>query len=108
MFFAHQWRECMAYATTDDLMSGEWSDTKVIMLPTTTSNTNHMAVCDFNGKSYFIYHNGSLPKGNGYRRSACVCKLNFNEDGTGYYMAHHDSEKETLEEKVMIQHYKML
>ena len=82
LFFAHQWRECMAYATTDDLMSGEWSDTKVIMLPTTTSNTNHMAVCDFNGKSYFIYHNGSLPKGNGYRRSACVRELIFNEDGS--------------------------
>lgn len=82
LFFAHQWRECMAYATTDDLMSGKWSDTKMIMLPTTTSNTNHMAVCDFKGKSYFIYHNGSLPKGNGYRRSACVRVLEFNEDGS--------------------------
>ena len=82
LFFAHQWRECMAYATTDDLLSGEWSDTKMIMLPTTTSNTNHMAVCDFGGKSYFIYHNGSLPKGNGYRRSACVRSLEFNEDGS--------------------------
>ena len=82
LFFAHQWRECMAYATTSDLLSGEWSDTKVIMLPTTTSNTNHMAVCDFKGETYFIYHNGSLPKGNGYRRSACIRKLEFNEDGS--------------------------
>lgn len=82
LFFAHKWRECMAYATTDDLMSGDWSETKVIMLPTTTSNTNHMAVCDFNGMSYFIYHNGSLPKGNGYRRSACIRTLEFNEDGS--------------------------
>ena len=82
LFFAHQWRECMAYATTDDLMSGDWSETKIIMLPTTTSNTNHMGVCDFNGETFFIYHNGSLPKGNGYRRSACVRKLTFNEDGS--------------------------
>ena len=82
LFFANNWRECMAYATTDDLMSGEWSETKIIMLPTTTSNTNHMAVCDFNGKTFFIYHNGSLPKGNGYRRSACVRSLEFNEDGS--------------------------
>lgn len=82
LFFAHNWRECMAYATTDDLLSGEWSDTKVIMLPTTTSNTNHMAVCDFKGESFFIYHNGSLPKGNGYRRSACVRKLEFDSDGS--------------------------
>ena len=82
LFFAHQWRECMAYATTDDLLNGEWSQTKLIMYPTSTSNTNHMGVCDFKGETYFIYHNGSLPKGNGYRRSACVRKLTFNEDGS--------------------------
>lgn len=82
LFFAHQWRECMAYATTDDLLQGEWSKTTLIMNPTTTSNTNHMAVCDFKGETYFIYHNGSLPKGNGYRRSACIRKLQFNDDGS--------------------------
>ena len=72
----------MAYATTDDLLSGKWSDTKVIMNPTTTSNTNHMAVFDFKDKTYFVYHNGSLPAGSGYRRSACIVELNINEDGT--------------------------
>lgn len=82
LFFAHQWRECMAYATTDDLLNGTWSETNLIMNPTSTSNTNHMAVCDFKGKSYFIYHNGSLPKGNGFRRSVCVRELSFNEDGS--------------------------
>ena len=82
LFFAHQWRECMAYATTDDLLSGEWSDTNVIMNPTATSNTNHMAVFDFNGKTYFVYHNGSLPAGSGFRRTACIVELNFNEDGS--------------------------
>lgn len=82
LFFAHQWRECMAYATTDDLLSGEWSDTVKIMNPTATSNTNHMAVFDFKGKTYFVYHNGSLPGGSGYRRTPCIVELSFNDDGS--------------------------
>lgn len=82
LFYAHSWRECMAYATTDDLSSGEWEFGNVIMYPTSTSNTNHMAVFDFKGKTYFVYHNGSLPGGNGYRRSACITELHFNEDGS--------------------------
>lgn len=82
LFFANGWRENMAYAVTDDLINGDWSLTNIIMMPTTTSNTNHMAVIDFKGETYFIYHNGSLPAGSGFRRSACVVKLNFNDDGS--------------------------
>lgn len=82
LFYAYNWRECMAYATTDDLLNGKWEFGQVLMMPTATSNTNHMAVFDFKGKTYFVYHNGSLPGGNGYRRSACVTELVFAEDGT--------------------------
>jgi hypothetical protein len=82
MFYAHGWREQMAYATTDDLMNGDWKFAKVLMTPTTTSNTNHMSVIDFKGKTYFIYHNGSLPGGNGYKRVANIEELKINEDGT--------------------------
>ena len=82
LFFAHEWRESMAYATVDDLMSGEWSDTVRIMYPTATSNTNHPAVIDFKGKTYFIGHNGALPAGSGFRRSVTVQELVFNEDGS--------------------------
>lgn len=82
LFYAHSWRECMAYATTDDLTSGQWNFGNVIMYPTATSNTNHMAVFDFKGKTYFVYHNGSLPGGNGYRRSPCITELQFEEDGS--------------------------
>lgn len=82
LFYAFGWRERMAYATTDNLMTGMWKFGKVLMEPTATSNTNHMAVFDFKGKTYFVYHNGSLPGGNGYRRSACITELTFNEDGS--------------------------
>lgn len=81
LFYAYGWREQMAYATTDDLMNGRWYFGDIIMEPTATSNTNHPAVVDFQGKTYFIYHNGSLPKGSGYRRIACVEELVFESDG---------------------------
>lgn len=82
LFYAYGWREQMAYATTDDLMSGTWTFGSIIMGPTATSNTNHMAVFDFKGKTYFVYHNGSLPGGSGFRRVACVTELKFNADGS--------------------------
>lgn len=82
MFFATDWREQMAYATTDDIMSNDWDFGGVIMEPSATANTNHMAVFDFKGQSYFVYHDGSLPHGSGYRRVACVEKFDINADGT--------------------------
>ena len=72
----------MAYATTDDLLYGEWNFQTILMEPTATSNTNHMSVIDFMGKTYFFYHNGSLDGGSGYRRVVCVEELTFQEDGT--------------------------
>lgn len=86
LFYAYGWREQMAYATTDDLMEGQYTFQSIIMHPTATSNTNHMAVFDFLGKTWFIYHNGSLPKGSGYRRVACVEQLQFLEDGSIPYI----------------------
>ena len=82
LFYASGWREGMSYATTDDLLNGEWSEGKEIARPNVTSNTNHMAVIDFKGKTYFIYHNGALAGGNGYRRFANITELKFNEDGS--------------------------
>lgn len=82
LFYAYGWREQMAYATTDDLMNGTFTFGKILMPPTATSNTNHMAVFDFKGKTYFVYHNGSVRGGSGYRRTACITEMHFNEDGS--------------------------
>jgi len=83
LFYAYGWRERMAYAMCEsDPLNAVWQNSTLLMLPTATSNTNHMAVFDFQGKTYFMHHNGSLPAGNGYRRSACLTELTFNEDGT--------------------------
>lgn len=86
IFYAYGWREKMAYATTDDLMDGMVTYQATIMQPSATSNTNHMAVFDFLGKTWFVYHNGSLPNGSGYRRVACIQELKFNEDGSVPYI----------------------
>ncbi len=82
MFFAKDWREQWAYATTDDVMSGSWDYENLMMSANATSNTSHGMVFDFNGKTYFIYHNGALPGGSGYRRVANIQEVVFNEDGT--------------------------
>lgn len=86
LFYAYGWREEMAYATMPSnksiLDNGTWTYKGILMGPTATSNTNHMAVFDFQGKTYFIYHNGSLPGGSGFRRSACIAEMKFNDDGT--------------------------
>lgn len=82
LFYAYGWREQMAYVTTDDLLDGKFSTPTVLMKAPASSNTNHMAVFDFNGKTYFIYHNGMLPGGSGYRRVANIAEVHFNEDGS--------------------------
>lgn len=85
LFGAFGWREQMGYATSDS-MYGPWTWGGIIMEPTATSNTNHPSVIDFNGKTYFIYHNGSLVWGSGFRRSVCVSEMTFNDDGTIPYI----------------------
>ncbi|MGN0182092.1 MAG: family 43 glycosylhydrolase [Candidatus Ornithomonoglobus sp.] len=82
LFFAKDWREQWAYAVTDDLLSGEWEYGGLITPPTATSNTSHGGVFDFNGSTYFIYHNGALPGGSGFRRVANIGELFFNTDGS--------------------------
>lgn len=83
MFYAYGWREQMAYATAEagDFYNAYFEYQGIIMSPSATSNTNHPAVFDFKGKTYFVYHNGSLPKGSGFRRVACVEELIFDENG---------------------------
>lgn len=95
VFFASHWREEMAYATCSPESFGAKSNWKYgggiegyghLMEPTATSNTNHPAVFDFNGKTYFVYHNGSLPGGSGFRRVICIEEMMFNEDGSIEYI----------------------
>jgi hypothetical protein len=37
---------------------------------------------DYEGKSYFFYHNGALPGGGSYKRSVCIEEFTYNADGS--------------------------
>lgn len=61
---------------------GEWGFKGIIADISFNSETNRPASLDFEGKSYFFYHNGALPGGGSHRRSVCIDFLNYNPDGT--------------------------
>ena len=80
--YAYQFPEKIAYAMSRS-PEGPWVFKGLLNEVAGNSNTNHQAIIDFKGRSYFIYHNGSLPTdGGSFRRSVCVDYLYYNKDGT--------------------------
>ena len=80
--YAYDFPEKTAYAMGKSI-TGPWEYKGILNEVAGNSNTNHQAIIDFKGKSYFIYHNGSLPThGSSFHRSVCVDRLFYNEDGT--------------------------
>jgi arabinoxylan arabinofuranohydrolase len=64
---------------------GPWTFGGDIMAKETgtgSSFTNHPGVIDYQGKSYFFYHNGALPGGGDYKRSVCVEEFTYGADGS--------------------------
>ncbi|KAJ4332695.1 hypothetical protein N0V87_008191 [Didymella glomerata] len=68
--------------STGPSITGPWTYRGLVMATAGASFTNHPAVIDFAGSSYFFYHNGALPGGSGYTRSVAVEKFTYNSDGT--------------------------
>jgi arabinoxylan arabinofuranohydrolase len=62
--------------------TGPWTYRGTVMPRQGGSFTNHAAVIDFNGGSYFFYHNGALPGGGGFTRSVAVEKFTYGPGGT--------------------------
>lgn len=79
--YAHGWPEQIAYATSSG-PTGPWTYRGIINGVIPGCGTNHQAIIDFKGASYFIYHNAALPTGGDYRRSVCIERLYYNADGT--------------------------
>ncbi len=77
--YAYGWPEKIAYATSSS-PTGPWTYRGIINDYVPNCGTNHQAIIEFNGNSYFIYHNGLL--GGDYRRSVCIDRLYYNSDGT--------------------------
>jgi arabinoxylan arabinofuranohydrolase len=72
--------ENIAYATSTS-PTGPWASRGTIMPTQGNSFTNHPAVIDYMGNSYFFYHNGALSGGGSYHRSVCVEQFKYNNDG---------------------------
>jgi beta-xylosidase len=88
LFYAQKYPEAIGYAMSKSA-AGPWQYKGIILdvisdgeKDPQSSNTSHEAVIDFKGKSYFIYHNASLPTGGQFRRSVCINRLYYNADGT--------------------------
>jgi beta-xylosidase len=80
--YAYQFPEKIAYAMSHKI-TGPWVFKGILNEVAGNSNTNHQSIIDFKGKSYFIYHNGSIPTdGGSFRRSVCIDRLYYNADGT--------------------------
>lgn len=80
--YAYQFPEKTAYAMSKSI-EGPWEYKGLLNELAGNSNTNHQAIIDFKGNSYFIYHNGGIPtEGGSFRRSVCIDRLYYNKDGS--------------------------
>jgi len=82
VFAAECCSEFIGYSTAPG-PTGPWTYRGTIMPRQGGSFTNHPGVIDFNGNSYFFYHNGALPGGGGYTRSLTDGTVD-NFDSNGY------------------------
>ncbi|MGP3961841.1 family 43 glycosylhydrolase [Nonomuraea sp. 3N208] len=81
VFAAKCCSEFIGYSTAPG-PTGPWTYRGTVMPTQGSSFTNHPGIIDFNGGSYFFYHNGALPGGGGFTRSVAVVKFSYNADGT--------------------------
>ncbi len=80
--YASGFPEKISYAMSKSV-TGPWEYKGILNELAGNSNTNHQAIIDFKGKSYFVYHNGGVqPDGGSFRRSVCIDDLHYNSDGT--------------------------
>ncbi|WP_445738375.1 glycoside hydrolase family 43 protein [Mariniflexile sp.] len=80
--YAYQFPEKIAYAMSKSI-NGPWEFKGILNELAGNCNTNHQAIIEFKGNDYFIYHTGGIqPNGGSFRRSVCVDKLYYNQDGT--------------------------
>jgi arabinoxylan arabinofuranohydrolase len=80
VYAATSGNEKISYATSNS-PTGPWTVRGDIM-GTGSTFTNHPGVIDYQGHSYFFYHNSALPGGNNYKRSVCVEEFTYGADGS--------------------------
>ena len=73
--------EYMGYSTAPSI-NGPWTFRGRIMDEALNSFTIHGGTINYKGHDYMFYHNGKLPNGTGFRRSAAVEEFIYNADGS--------------------------
>jgi hypothetical protein len=61
---------------------GPWTYRGRILDTVSNTTTNHSAIVQFKIQWVIVYHNGMLPRGGEFRRSVCIDRLRFDDDGT--------------------------
>ncbi|MGC3947821.1 MAG: glycoside hydrolase family 43 protein [Chryseolinea sp.] len=79
--YGYDFPEKVGYAISDSI-HGPWEFKGILNEVPGNCETNRPAIIDFNEKTYFFYHNGCLPQGGSHRRSVCIDRLHYNDDGT--------------------------
>jgi beta-xylosidase len=81
LVYAANMPETIEYCTSKS-PDGPWDYRGVIEDTVPKSFTTHPGILDYHGKTYFFYHNGTLPDGGDYRRAVCIDYMTYNSDGT--------------------------
>jgi YHS domain-containing protein len=81
LVYAANFPETIEYCTAKSI-EGPWEYKGVIQDRVNNSSTTHPGIIDYKGKSYFFYHDGSLPTGGNFRRGVCIDYLHYNADGS--------------------------
>jgi len=82
--YATGFPEKLSYSTADQI-TGPWTPRGLLAEGAQNSNTIHQAIITFKGKDYLFYHSGMMQEpnvGGSYRRSVCIDRLYYNDDGT--------------------------
>ena len=80
--YASEFPEKICYAMSRSI-NGPWEYKGILNEIAGNSNTNHQSIIEFKNNWYFIYHNGGInTQGSSFRRSVCIDRLFYNNDGT--------------------------
>lgn len=79
--YGYGYPERVAYATSRQI-GGPWEFKGILNEIAGNCATNRSAIIEFGGSDYFFYHNGALPEGGSHRRSVCIDRLYYEEDGS--------------------------
>jgi Beta-xylosidase len=80
--YASEFPEKICYAMSRNI-NGPWEYKGILNEIAGNSNTNHQSIIEFKNNWYFIYHNGGInTQGSSFRRSVCIDRLFYNNDGT--------------------------